>query len=167
MSRTTATFIAAVLLAAGTAGCSSAGDSSPRATATVRATRTPELSAADQRAACVDAWAEVVDARPDSWDGDTDEDVEPKECGGLPADDHQLMYLEGVMQRNQENRDKMKRARDWEEAWDQTDSGQQEVVCDRLLADGPEIVGEEMAESSGDDVDEQIEMAQYLLDQMC
>lgn len=55
----------------------------------------------------------------------------------------------------------------WDEAWEQTDPAQQELVCDRLWADGAKVVGREMADETGDDEAEQIEMAEYLLDEKC
>ncbi|MFE4671103.1 hypothetical protein [Streptomyces sp. NPDC056723] len=55
----------------------------------------------------------------------------------------------------------------WDSAWEQTNSEQQDLVCERLKEDGAEVVGKEMADSTGDDVDEQVDMAQYLLDEKC
>jgi hypothetical protein len=100
MRRTTtaALLTAAVLALAGCAG--SGGDSKPEATATVTAPKTPELSAAEQRAACVDAWAVLLQ-------GDADLGIEdaPAECGSVPDGDQLDVYMDGLAQRNQANRD--------------------------------------------------------------
>ncbi|WP_420032246.1 hypothetical protein ACN2WE_05130 [Streptomyces sp. cg28] len=55
----------------------------------------------------------------------------------------------------------------WDVAWDETSADQQQTVCDRLVDDGPEVVGKEMADSTGDDETEQIAMARYILNDKC
>jgi hypothetical protein len=84
----------ALLLAAGLAlatGCGSSSDDKPTPTVTV--TKTPALSAAQQRDACVDAWADAIDAGASS-------DDTPKACSGL-ADSVQLdAYMDGLSMRN-------------------------------------------------------------------
>ncbi|MEV0441821.1 hypothetical protein AB0I84_05920 [Streptomyces spectabilis] len=97
MRRTT---IAVLTLAAITlAGCSSSDDGDPpEATATV--TKAPKLSAAEQREACVDAWADVL-----LEDEDAELEQEPEECNGLPEDDQLDRYMEGLQQRNAINRE--------------------------------------------------------------
>ncbi|MFB7707912.1 hypothetical protein [Streptomyces sp. NPDC056105] len=86
------------------AGCStSSDDNKPAPTATVTATKTPKLSAAEQRAACVDAWAVVLH---DNADADQNLD-EPTECDAVGGD-HYGMYWDGMMQRNRENIDEAK-----------------------------------------------------------
>lgn len=103
MRRTTVALLAATALAL--AGCSSgSGDGKPaKATATVTATKTTTLSAAEQRKACVDAWAKLLH---DSADASVDD--APAECGGIPEADQLDAYMEGLRQRNQENRDAAK-----------------------------------------------------------
>ncbi|WP_055696503.1 hypothetical protein [Streptomyces silaceus] len=94
------TAITALLTAAALAlaGCSSSDDSEPpKATKTV--TKTPKLSAAEQREACVDAWADVLLA-----DEDAELEAEPEECDGLPDDDQLDRYMEGMQKRNEINR---------------------------------------------------------------
>lgn len=58
----------------------------------------------------------------------------------------------------------------WDEAWDTTDPEQQQVVCDRALADGSVVVGQEMIDA-GTDPDgnggNPIDMVQYYLDEKC
>ncbi|WP_309029113.1 hypothetical protein [Streptomyces alfalfae] len=80
------------------AGCSSADDSEPpKATATV--TKTPKLSVAEQREACVDAWADVL-----LDDADAELEAEPGECDGLSEGDQMDRYMEGLQKRNEINR---------------------------------------------------------------
>lgn len=80
------------------AGCSSSDDSKPTPTVTV--TKTPKLSAAEHRKACVKAWAKVLH---DNADADQNLD-EPNVCAGAGGD-HYGMYWDGMMQRNRENQD--------------------------------------------------------------
>jgi hypothetical protein len=103
---TTIALLAAAALAL--AGCSSSDDGSkPTATATVTTTKTPVLSADEQRKACVSAWAKVLH---DNADAEQELD-EPTECADLPGD-HYGMYFDGMMQRNQENRDEARKCLD-------------------------------------------------------
>lgn len=93
--RTTTLLLAALFAVT---GCSS--DAEPeKATVTVTATKTPERSQTELRAACVDAWAEAIDA------GAGDE--EPAVCAGVEGAQHADMYMEGLRQRNQANRDEI------------------------------------------------------------
>lgn len=98
-------FLAVAVLA----GCSSGSDDDkePAKTATATVTATPELSAEEQRAACVDAWATVIGDRPANWDPETGEDPEPAECAGLPQDDYTDRYFEGLQQANKAGRDEL------------------------------------------------------------
>jgi uncharacterized protein YceK len=84
----------ALLLTAGLllTGCgSSSSDDKPTPTITV--TKTPALSATQQRAACVNAWADAIDAGASS-------DDTPSVCKGL-ADSAQLdAYMAGLSKRN-------------------------------------------------------------------
>lgn len=58
----------------------------------------------------------------------------------------------------------------WDEAWEATDPDQQQVVCDRALAEGAVVVGQEMIDA-GTDPDEEggnpIDMVKYFLDEKC
>lgn len=92
--RRTTVLLACLLLA----GCSSAGEPDKPAV-TVTATKTPERSQAELRAACVDAWAEAIDADA--------EDEEPAVCADVEGAQHMDMYMEGLQQRNQTNRDEI------------------------------------------------------------
>jgi hypothetical protein len=89
MHRTTTLLLTAGLLLA--TGCGSSSDDKPTPTLTV--TKTPALSAAQQRAACVDAWADAIDAGAGS-------DDTPSACKGL-TDSAQLdAYMSGLHERN-------------------------------------------------------------------
>jgi hypothetical protein len=96
MRRTVVALLAAVALAL--SGCSSSGEPEKPA-ATVTATKTPERSQAELRAACVDAWAEAIEAGAD--------DDEPAVCADVEGAQHADMYMEGLRQRNQANRDEI------------------------------------------------------------
>lgn len=94
--RRTAVLLACLLLPL--TGCSS--DAEPEKPAvTITATKTPERSQAELRAACVDAWAEAIDAGTD--------DEEPAACADVEGAQHADMYMEGLRQRNQANRDEI------------------------------------------------------------
>lgn len=95
MRRTTALLAAALFTLA---GCSSGGEPEKPAV-TVTATKTPERSQAELRTACVDAWAEAIDAGVD--------DGEPAVCADVEGAQHADMYMEGLRQRNQANRDEI------------------------------------------------------------
>lgn len=99
----TAAFAAALLLAL--TGCSS--DSKPAPAKTVTVTKTPALSAEEARAACVDAWADTISARPSDWDSETGDDPEPAACAGLPEDDYLDMYYDGLQQSNKAAQDRL------------------------------------------------------------
>lgn len=89
----------AVLLAAGLAlaGCSSSGSHDDKPTPTITVTKTPTLSAAQRRQACVDAWADAIDA------GASSDDI-PAACEKLPNGDQVEMYVDGVQERNKRAR---------------------------------------------------------------
>jgi hypothetical protein len=90
MRRTAAAVLLAVLTLA---GCSSSDGGGGKPTPTVTVTKTPKLSAAEQRKACVDAWAAAIDAGASADDA-------PAACGKL-ADSAQLdAYMAGLSERN-------------------------------------------------------------------
>jgi hypothetical protein len=104
-TRTTAATIA--LLLAALTGCSSGSSSDkPAAPApTVTVTATPTLSAAEQRQACVEAWADSISARPGDFDPETDSDTKPPECETIPDADYLDVYMDGLMLSNKRNRE--------------------------------------------------------------
>lgn len=95
MRRTAVALLAAVTLAL--SGCSDSEPERPAVTAT--ATKAPERSQAELRAACVDAWAEAINADADA--------EEPAVCADVEGAQHADMYMEGLQQRNQANRDEI------------------------------------------------------------
>ncbi|WP_112466679.1 hypothetical protein [Streptomyces triticisoli] len=98
-TRTTA--MAVAVLALVLSACSSKPDQ-PDATPTATATATPTIDQAAARQACVDAWADVLQADPDAGLED-----EPVPCDGLPKGDRIDRYMEGLQQRNKANRDRV------------------------------------------------------------
>jgi hypothetical protein len=94
----TAVALAAVLALA---GCTTSEPDKPAVTVT--ATKTPELSAAEQKQACVDAWLAVMTA--DDYDPDEGLDARPGVCEELPG--QAGMYAEALQARNQANRDEI------------------------------------------------------------
>jgi len=99
MRHTTVVLLAAVCLAL--AGCTNSEPAKPAVTVT--ATKTPELSAAEQKQACVDAWLAVMTA--DDYDPDEGLDAQPGVCEELPG--QAGMYAEALAARNQANRDEL------------------------------------------------------------
>lgn len=88
-------------------------------------------------------------------------------CKGLTRKEY-LGAVKDVLARHKD--DILKRSAQevaWDSAWEQTKSDQQDLVCERLKDDGAAVVGQEMADATGNDVDEQTDMAQYLLDEKC
>ena len=104
MRRTTtsAAAIAAGLLLALTA-CSSS-DPKPTPTVTATVTESPKLSKAEQTKACVDAVADVISARPDDFNTDTDSDPKPAECNDLSDSEYLDAYMDGLMESNKRAR---------------------------------------------------------------
>jgi len=101
MRRTTAiaTLATVVLIVA---GCSNSSGNDPKPTATVTTTKT-QLSAAEQRTVCVDAWATLLQ---DNADASVDE--APSDCDGVPEGDKLDAYMEGLQEHNEANRDAAK-----------------------------------------------------------
>lgn len=105
-TRTITTTIAAGLLLATLTSCSG---EKPAPVETVTATATPRLSKAEITAQCVDAVAKVIDARPDTFDPDTDQDPKPEECNSLSDSEYLDAYMDGLSQRNRDAIDEMQR----------------------------------------------------------
>ena len=86
---------AAILLTAALAlaGCSNSSSHDDKPTPTVTVTKTPKLSAAEQRQACVDAWADAIDK------GAGADDV-PAACKGLSDSARLDAYMKGLSERN-------------------------------------------------------------------
>lgn len=104
-----------------------------------------------------------------NYDEDNIHDVSgsPK-CVDLPRDEYVELVGEVLKAHADDILEDAGQHTVWDEAWDGTDTDQQDVVCDRLRQDGALVVGQEMAEQSDDtDAADQIEMAQYFLDEKC
>lgn len=103
-----------------------------------------------------------------NYDADNAHDANDEpECEALTRDEYLDIVKSVLGGRKDEILEDAEQHITWDEAWEQTDADQQETVCERLLEDGAEVVGAEMAEESGDDEAEQVEMAEYLLDEKC
>ncbi|MDT9689401.1 hypothetical protein Q5762_13855 [Streptomyces sp. P9(2023)] len=102
MRRTTLTALGAGLLLALT-GCGTSDQPAPTVTVTV--TVTPTLSAAEQRQACVEAWADTIAARPDDFDPEADTDPDPDACNAIPEADYLDVYMDGLMLSNKRGLD--------------------------------------------------------------
>ncbi|XIG78742.1 hypothetical protein C1N81_39680 [Streptomyces sp. SGAir0957] len=100
-------------------------------------------------------------------DGDVHDASSEPQCGSLTRDEYTDAVKKVITGRKDEILDTAANQDNWDEAWDQTDADQQNLVCDRLHEDGATVVGKEMADSTGDDEDEQILMARYLLTEKC
>jgi hypothetical protein len=101
MRARTAITAALLTLAALTAGCSSSGSSDDKPAApTATVTKTADQAAL--RAACVDAWADVIRQNDDAGIDD-----EPAACDGLPEGDSLDRYLAGLQQVSKANRDEI------------------------------------------------------------
>jgi Flp pilus assembly protein TadD len=73
-------------------------------------TAPPTLSAAQQRKACVDAWAATIGARPTDFNSETDTDPTPDACAGLPESDSLDAYMDGLQQSNKAGQDALQKA---------------------------------------------------------
>ena len=99
MRHATIALLATIALTLTACTSSNADQPKPTATATVTAAKTPEVSTEQARTACVDAWAQVLDA-----DVNADIDQPPTACQGLPAGDKLPLYIKGMQQRSEANR---------------------------------------------------------------
>ncbi|MFF5784200.1 hypothetical protein ACFY8P_04425 [Streptomyces sp. NPDC012693] len=106
MRRLTTAAVVALFLAL--VGCSSQQSSSPSPAPTTT-TAAPTLSAAEQRQACVDAWAATLGARPADFNPETDTDPTPAACNGIPESDSLDAYMDGLMQHNRAGQDELRR----------------------------------------------------------
>jgi ABC-type glycerol-3-phosphate transport system substrate-binding protein len=97
--------LAAALLTLTACSATSESDGKPSPTVTATVTATPTLSAAEQRQACVEAWADTIAARPDGFNPDTDSDTKPAECESIAEGDSLDVYMDGLMLSNQRARE--------------------------------------------------------------
>lgn len=92
------TVAAVAVLALVLAGCGS-DDAEPEPPASSSAAASPTVDQEAARKACVDAWADLLRSRPEAGLQD-----EPSACAGLPEGERLDRYMEGLWQRNEENR---------------------------------------------------------------
>lgn len=156
MRRTTTAVFAALLLATGCTGADADTKAEPKKPAVKTSTK-PAYDKHDCRA--------LLERNYDA-DNTHDAGDEP-ECEALARDEYLDVVKSVLAGRKDEILEDAEQHITWDKAWEGTDADQQETVCDRLEEDGAEVVGAEMAESSGNDEEEQVEMAKYLLDEKC
>ncbi|MVO84178.1 hypothetical protein GPA10_05175 [Streptomyces sp. p1417] len=99
------TSIAVLTLAVATlAGCGSddSSDTKPK-----KPSKTTTVDAAEQRRACIQGWMDVLEARPDDFDPETDEDLEPAGCAGVPDVVREDLYMDALEQVNEEGQDEL------------------------------------------------------------
>ncbi|MGW6418833.1 hypothetical protein [Streptomyces sp. NPDC055055] len=110
MRRLTATTLAAATLALALTGCSSQqADNRPAPAAT---TTEPGVFPAEQRQACVEAWAVTISDRPTDFDPETDTDPTPAACTGIPEADSLAAYMEGLAKSSKAGQDDLQKAID-------------------------------------------------------
>ncbi|MER6612008.1 hypothetical protein [Streptomyces xantholiticus] len=83
------------------------------------ATLAPEFTSEESRAACVDAWGDVINARPDDFNSETDAEPELSECAGLP--ENEWLDYDGLHLANQRNIDEIDRQAEEAAEEDRTD----------------------------------------------
>lgn len=143
------------------AGCSNdQAAPQPTVTKTVNATEKP---------ADLGSFAACTNLLEDYYEDDNLHDAsnEP-ECAGLSHDEY-VKAAGGVLTGHKD--DILADAEQhvaWDEAWEQTDPDQQDVMCRRLVADGPDVVGKEMRDAAGADSDgTEVDLAKYILAKKC
>lgn len=153
-----ATLLAAAL---STAGCGSGGTDDKPAAASAKPTPVitaePTYDAYDCQA--------LLERNYDEGNA-RDASSEPQ-CGSLTHDEYIDIAKKVITGHKDDILDTAASQEGWDAAWEQTDAEQQNLVCDRLNEDGATVVGKEMADSTGDDETEQINMARYLLTEKC
>lgn len=160
MHRRLHTTAAAALLTAGLlAGCSSSDtttDTKPSKTASP----TPD------KISSIGACVALLES---NYQNDTMRDVSnDPECASLTEDEY-TTAVAGILAGHKD--DILADAEQqyvWDEAWSQTDPAQQDLMCDRLHADGPEVVGQEMIDAAdGAPSGDEVAMAEYILEEKC
>lgn len=105
MRRTTVTVLTLAALAL--AGCSSSDDSSNIEPEKQKPSKALNVDAAEQRRACIQAWMKAIEARPDDFDQEADEDPEPAECAKVPDASREDMYLEALEHVNEASQEEL------------------------------------------------------------
>ncbi|MFB4424816.1 hypothetical protein C5F59_027520 [Streptomyces sp. QL37] len=155
MNRTTAAMTAGILLAL--TGCTSSSDDAKPKAAPSPAASTPEYTAADCRA--------LLER---SYEADAPSDVSAHpECAHLPHDQYIELASSVIAGHKDDIINDASNEIAWDQAWDATPTEQQEVVCDRLITDGTDIVGQELADAAAEPSGDEADMAAYFLDEKC
>ncbi|MFE7237162.1 hypothetical protein [Streptomyces sp. NPDC057580] len=89
------------------------------------------------------------------------------ECKHLTHDEYLDVVKEVLTGRKDEILEDATNHVAWDEAWDGTDPKQQKVLCRRLAEDGAAVVGQEMADADENSSGDEVDMAQYILDEKC
>ncbi|MFD9763196.1 hypothetical protein ACFWXI_06585 [[Kitasatospora] papulosa] len=153
---TTAAVIAAGILLALTACGGSSDGTKPKAAPSTLAS-TPEYTAADCRALL---------ERTYEADAPSDVSAHP-ECAHLPHDQYIELASSVVAGHKEDFIGDAANEIAWDEAWNATSAEQQDVVCDRLITDGTDVVGEEMTDAAEEPTGDEADMAKYFLDEKC
>ncbi|MCI3929975.1 hypothetical protein [Streptomyces sp. AN091965] len=99
MRRTCIAALAVVSLAL--AGCSSSDDEPGKP----KSSKTLTVDAAEQGRACIKAWMDTIESRPDDFDPETDEDPEPDACSKVPDASREDMYMDALERVNEEGQE--------------------------------------------------------------
>jgi hypothetical protein len=158
--RRTIAAAAAVLALTATAGCGGGNTGKPAAASTKP---TPVITA--EPSYDVHDCQALLERNYD--EGNVHDASSEPQCGSLTHDEYIGIAKKVITGHKDDILDTAANQDDWDTAWEQTDAEQQNLVCDRLNEDGATVVGKEMADSTGDDETEQINMARYLLTEKC
>lgn len=156
MNRTTPAVIAAGILLVLTSCTTGSDDAKPK-TAPSPAASTREYTAADCRALL---------ERNYEADASSDVSAHP-ECAHLPHDQYIELASSVVAGHKEDFMNDATNEIAWDEAWDATPAEQQQTVCDRLITDGTDVVGQELADAVDEPTGDEADMAKYFLDDKC
>lgn len=152
MRTTTAAVVTAGILLTLTSCASSDDKPKAAATATVR-----EYTAADCRALL-----------EKNYEADANSDVSAHaECAHLPHDQYIELASSVLAGHKDDFINDAENEIAWDEAWETTPAEQQQVVCDRLITDGTDVVGQELADLVDEPTGDENDMAKYFLDEKC
>lgn len=160
MHRTTTTTATVTALAAALllTSCGSGGDAQAKPTASSSPTATTRAYDAYDCKALLER----------NYDADNIRDAsDDPECETLTSDEYASAVADVIAGHKDDILNDAANHVAWDAAWDETDADQQQTVCDRLQADGATVVGQEMADASTDSSGDEVEMAQYYLDEKC
>ncbi|MFC8862665.1 hypothetical protein [[Kitasatospora] papulosa] len=153
-NRTTTAAIAAGILLTLT-GCSSSGEPEPKAAPATTAAR--EYTAADCRA--------LLER---NYEAGTNSDVSThSECAHLPKDQYGELVGSVLGGHADDVLNDAALEAVWDNAWDETSAEQRQTVCDQLITDGTDVVGQKLADLVDEPTGDEDQMAEYFLDEKC